>query len=86
MINTRLKKKIIATLGNHYCKKVIPFLTANGVLNQKGEPYKNSSIHNIVNGDRENIEVENKILNLVQITEKQLSRNKSLKSKILKKK
>ena len=86
MITATLKKKIIATLGKHYSKKIIPYLVKKEVFNREGLPYKPSSIQNIVTGQRENDIVELHILNLLSETQLQQKKLKEKKSKILKKK
>ena len=83
MINTRLQKKIIATLGKHYSGKIIDYLTKQQVFNKNGEPFSSGSIRNIVNG-RENLEVEKHIIDLVAITQRDNKRTAAKKTKIIK--
>ena len=86
MITATLKKKIIATLGAHYSKKIIAYLVLKEVFNEKGEPYSPSGIQNFVGGQREKLVVEQHILNLISETIDQKNKLKVKKSKVLKKK
>ncbi|MGQ2982090.1 hypothetical protein [Flavobacterium sp.] len=84
MITATIKKKIIALCGAHYSKKIIAYLTENGVLNEKGEPFSASSIQNIVGGRPHDI-VEPHIIDFIAIKQKEIKALKVKRSKILKK-
>jgi len=85
MITATDKKTLIAMLGAHYSKEIIPYLTNKGILNRDGAPYSPSSIQNIVRGERENEAVEVEILNLIAEKQQVKKEIKIKKSKILKK-
>jgi len=84
MITATVKKKITSTLGKQYSRAIIARLVENEIFNENNEPYSPASIQMIVNGQRENLDVELEILALVSET---LAFKKKLKketSKILK--
>ena len=75
MITNNQKETIIATLGKHYSKVIIPHLTKLEIFNSHAEPFSKPSIRKIVNGDQDNKIVENEILELVRVAKLESKRN-----------
>lgn len=65
MISKEQKETVIDEFGKHYASKIIPKLTAAGILNTKNEPFEAPAFRAIVNGRVENIEVEKFLLRLI---------------------
>lgn len=67
MINSDEKKAIIAVLGRHASRKIIPYLNSIKCFNIKGKSFSPKSIQDVLNGITENKEAELNILKLVAI-------------------
>lgn len=86
MISDQEKARIIAVLGKHYSRKIIPVLTKKGILNDKYEQFSPGSIRLFVNGERENLRVEIEILKLVAKTEETKKKTAQLRKTLTAKK
>ncbi len=75
MISAEEKQRIVAAFGENYTPGIIAKLTAKGLRNKFGNPYGSSAIRQLVNGIRQNIQLEIEILRLIKDEE---LKNKSL--------
>lgn len=70
MITTEDKNTIVKYLGKQYSRKILPELSRLELFNQKGKPFSTRSINGIVNGETENLGIENIIFKLVHKVKK----------------
>jgi len=83
MIDQDLKDKINETLGKHYSAKIIEYLNEKAIYNSNDEPFSRESIRLLVNAhdkreQRENLKVENAIIELLEI---KIEENKKLQKR-----
>lgn len=79
MITSKQREAIKQVLGGQYTKKIVDYLTENGVLNKMKQPYAADAIRRIVGGHRPNIEIEQHIADLIEVEK---ARKKALQAKI----
>jgi hypothetical protein len=63
-----LKSKVKEILGTKYSPIIANYLNDKGITNTLSEPYHFSSIQAVVNGTRNNLEMEKAIIELLEIT------------------
>lgn len=62
MISRDQKKKLKIFLKNDYIKDVLSLLKKRGITRNDGEHYSETTIRSILNGHRENIDIENALI------------------------
>ncbi|MGB5942082.1 MAG: hypothetical protein WBG71_04320 [Leeuwenhoekiella sp.] len=61
MITTTEKENLKKTLGANYTAKILAVLKERNIKNSQGKDYSAGSVRNILNGQQENVQVENVI-------------------------
>lgn len=77
MLSKKQKQKITNNLPYGYAKKVVDILNRNGKTNANGKSYSETSVRQVL-VDRENLDIEEALLELYEET---ISKKQNLKSK-----
>lgn len=83
MISNKEKKKILKVLGNYYSEAVLEELHRLGVRNRNGLPHSDAMVRMVMNGSRENKEIEAAIFDAVARKKKENQKELERRSQIL---
>lgn len=83
MITEAERIEIKKVLGSRYTADILEVLRDRQIKNAKGEPYSPSYIRSILNGNSNNNEIENIIIEFCQTRKREQTKNKKMRTKML---
>lgn len=83
MITETEKKEIKKVLGSRYTTEILDVLRDKDIKSKFGEAYSSSYIRSVLNGNSNNIVIENIIFELYKKKKKQQTKNKQKRTKML---
>lgn len=86
MIKPSDKKVILSVLGKRYSQPLLEYLAKKGIMSQRtGEPLTVSGLTKIMNGQYENLPVEDAIIQFVALTRTKKAKQEQKRREMLRK-
>ena len=84
MISPQHADTIKQILGSKYAKKIVDHLSEHGIVRDSGADYSRQDVYQVMNSNRENIEMENAIIDLVAMTKEKRKKEMAKREALLK--